>query len=290
MADGRLRGEYAREIAPRTELALARVLEQLFDRSPVTPTTGFRALDLGAGTGAVGRVLRERFGAAIEVVAVDKVAAPGVLRADLSRALPPLIDGGRFDLIVAAHLLNELFVEQAPADRVRLRADRVRAWVDTWLAPDGAITLLEPALRETARELHAVRDRLVDAGLHVVAPCFWTGPCPALIRERDWCHDAASSSARRVDFSYIALRRARVPASTTFRVVSDPMREKGRLRLFVCGPGGRRPLVRLTRDRAPANALLDRTTRGDAIQLHGADESPDTLRITPATTITRTLP
>jgi len=73
-----------------------------------------RALDLGAGTGAAGQAVRERFGA-VELVAVDRVAAPGVLAADLARAgRPPGVEG-RFDLIVAAHLLNELPLP--PAER-----------------------------------------------------------------------------------------------------------------------------------------------------------------------------
>jgi hypothetical protein len=59
--------------------------------------------------------------------------------------------------------------------------------------------------------LLAVRDLLVAGGLFVVAPCFFQGPCPALARERDWCHDAVQAE-RRVDFSYLVFgRKARPP-------------------------------------------------------------------------------
>src|SRR6185437_8783694 len=110
------------------------------------------------------------------------------------------------------------------------------------------------------------RDQVLAAGLHVVAPCFWTGPCPALARDRDWCHDAAPVPSRpRVDFSYLVLAREPIPPRPFHRVVSDPLREKGRLRLFVCGPEGRYPLIRLSRHRGPNNEALDRVVRGGAL-------------------------
>ena len=283
LADPALRAEYARDIAPRTEAALARVLVEVFDARGIAAPG--RAIDLGAGTGAAGRVLRARFGESFEVVAVDRTAGPGLVRANLAVELPAV--EGKFDLVVAAHLLNELFVERAPAERAALRARRVRAW-STLLAPNGVLILIEPALRDTSRELLAVRDQVLAAGLHVVAPCFWTGPCPALALERDWCHDAAPVPSKpRVDFSYLVLRAEPVPPAPTLnRVVSDPMPEKGRLRLFVCGPQGRHPLIRLTRYRARENAALDRATRGAALSISGTEPAADGLRVTPNSTVT----
>ena len=283
LADPALRAEYARDIAPRTEAALARVLAEVYDARGAAPPG--RAIDLGAGTGAAGRVLRARFGEAFEVVAVDRTAGPGLLRANLAVELPAA--EGKFDLVVAAHLLNELFVERAPSERVALRARRVRAW-STLLAPNGVLILIEPALRDTSRELLAVRDQVLAAGLYVVAPCFWTGPCPALALERDWCHDAAPVPSKpRVDFSYLVLRAEPVPLAPALnRVVSDPMPEKGRLRLFVCGPQGRHPLIRLTRYRSRENAALDRATRGAALSITGTEQAADGLRVTPTSTVT----
>jgi ribosomal protein RSM22 (predicted rRNA methylase) len=290
LADPALRAEYARDIAPRTEAALARVLAEVYGARGVVPPT--RAIDLGAGTGAAGRVLRARFGESFEVVEVDRTAGPGVVRANLAVELPAVPGGeGKFDLVVAAHLLNELFVDHTPAERLALRARRVRAWA-TLLAPNGMLILVEPALRETSRELLAVRDQVLAAGLHVVAPCFWTGPCPALAQDRDWCHDAAPVPSKpRVDFSYLVLRGEPVaPSPTLYRVVSDPMPEKGRLRLFVCGPQGRHPLIRLTRYRARENAPLDRVTRGAALSISGTERATDGLRVTPTSLVTTPAP
>jgi ribosomal protein RSM22 (predicted rRNA methylase) len=202
-----------------------------------------------------------------------------VVRADLAVELPAV--SGPFDLVVAAHLLNELFVGRP--DRVGRRAQRASAWARALLAPAGLLILIEPALRETSRELLAVRDELLRAGLHVVAPCFWQGPCPALASERDWCHDAAPVPSRaRVDFSYLVLQAQPVaPAPGSERVVSDPLPDKGRLRLFVCGAQGRRELIRLSRHRSEANAGMDRAARGDVLSIPSGGGG----RITPETSV-----
>jgi SAM-dependent methyltransferase len=296
LADPGLRREYAEEIAPRTHAALGKILAELYGPDDAPPT---RALDLGAGTGAAGAALRARFGAGLEIVAVDRVAGPGIVTADLARDVPPF--EGRFDLIVAAHLLGELFLGEPLAERILARARRVLAWTRGFLEAGGTVILLEPALRETSRALLGVRDQLVAAGLSVVAPCFWRGPCPALARERDWCHDAAkvagsrdralhgfAASSARVDFSYLALRAEPAPAPppAMMRVVSDPLVEKGRLRIFGCGSSGRHALVRLDRAASAANAAFGELARGDVVTVEGPGFASDGLRVTEATLVT----
>jgi hypothetical protein len=216
------------------------------------------------------------------------VAGPGIIKADLERELP-LVEG-RFELIVAAHLLGELFLTEPQAEQTEARARRVLAWSRALLADGGAVILIEPALRETSRALLAVRDRLIASGLHVVAPCFWAGPGPALARERDWCHDAAKVAGKpRVDFSYLVLRLAPPPAApmTVYRVVSDRLVEKGRLKIFGCGPAGRQAIVRLDRAASPVNAAFEELERGDVADVTGARFSSDGLRVVEPTTVTR---
>src|SRR5205814_10010725 len=77
LAEPALRQAYEADLAPRTEAALARVLAALSSASSLTVR---RALDLGAGTGAAGAALRGRF-PGVDVVAVDRVAAPGIIAA-----------------------------------------------------------------------------------------------------------------------------------------------------------------------------------------------------------------
>jgi hypothetical protein len=239
--------------------------------------------------------VRTHFGDATAIVAVDTIAAPGRLSADLAAPGPLRGVGGPFDLIVAAHLLNELFAELPREPRVAARVRKILGWCESLLAEDGTFIVIEPALRETSRDLLAARDQLIAAGLQVIAPCFWTGPCPALARDRDWCHDTATrasddpSAPARVDFSYLVLRRHAVPVAdpTLFRIVSDSLVEKGRLRLFGCGPAGRHPLVRLDRHRTAANRAFGDLLRGDVAQISGAATAGDGLRVTDLATVAR---
>jgi hypothetical protein len=298
LADPALRAEYEADIAPRTRAALGRILAELGPRAPAVR----RVLDLGAGTGAAGQAVRQALGQAadLELVSVDRVAAmPGVIVADLRSARRPPGVEGRFDLIVAAHLLNEMSASLSIADRAAL----VYFWSRELLAEGGHIVLLEPALRETSRDLLAIRDRLVGAGFFVVAPCFWQGPCPALARERDWCHAAAAwepdqaagrAGRSRVDYSYLVLAwtpgagaRDVVTDRRLFRVVSDRLVEKGRLRVFGCGPAGRHPLVRLDRDASEANRGFGEVERGDVLVAAGTERAGDGLRVTAASRVER---
>jgi ribosomal protein RSM22 (predicted rRNA methylase) len=279
LADEDLRREYDSEIAPRTVAALDRILAETAISRPR------RALDLGAGTGAAGRAVCAHW-PDVELVAVDKVAGPGVVRGDVARAIRPAGVAGHFDLIVAAHLLNELSLD------LDGRARLVAGWCRELLEPDGTCILLEPALRETSRGLLGVRDRLLAAGLFVVAPCLLQGPCPALARERDFCHMSAAAVAQgrsRVDFSYLVLRKQGVPCADTsrYRIVSDPMKDKGRLRLFACGPAGRLLITRLDRDRSPNNQVLDEIERGAVVRIAGAAAQSGGLRCGRDTAIER---
>jgi len=288
LADPALRQEYARDIAPRTRAALAKVLPAVFGADTPAPD---RALDLGAGTGAVGEALRAHFGAGIVVVGVDRVSAPDVVTANLEVALPAV--EGRFELIVAAHLLGELFVDRPLEERIDARASRVAAWAESLLTPGGTIILVEPALRETSRELLGVRDQLLAlSDLEIVAPCFWRGACPALASPRDWCHDAVAAQGddqggRRVDFSYLVLRDRwkPLPGQLNYRVVSDPLPEKGRLKLYACGPDSRHAYIRLDRNETPANAAFGKLVRGDVARIAGATEATDGMRVEATTAV-----
>jgi SAM-dependent methyltransferase len=279
LADHELRREYDAEIAPRTAAALGRILSAL-DLPPPK-----RVLDLGAGTGAAGRAVVARW-PGTQLVSVDKVAGCADVRADVTRAIRPPGVEGRFDWVLAAHLLNELALDLD--GRTRL----VLGWCRDLLTDDGHCILIEPALRETSRGLLALRDRLVAAGHFLVAPCLWQGPCPALVRERDFCHASANAivdGRSRVDFSYLVLRKHGLACDDMdrFRVVSDPMKDKGRLRLFACGPAGRLLVTRLDREHSSANQGFDSLTRGELVRIEGAETRPDGLRCTGETVIAR---
>jgi ribosomal protein RSM22 (predicted rRNA methylase) len=256
-------------------------------------------LDVGAGCGAmtlglcaflatrdrrpaVRAVLLDRDRAALELAA-DAIAAyahrTGLeVECSVRESDVDGVAGGAprsFDLVLCGSLLNELAA--APA---RALADAMLAAART----DGVVLIVEPALRETTRALHRLRDALIaDQRCTVLAPCTRrVAPCPALADERDWCHDrrpvalptrtnqlAQVTGLRdgELTMSYLALTSSAVPASEAVRVVDDPRGEKGKHTLVACGPAGWTPLRMLRRHRAPANRGFERARRGDLLTI-----------------------
>lgn len=286
---------------------IALPLAELAARQLLPTSHPLRVIDLGAGAGAMTLGLAGFLAGSgrpldLSVVAVDREAAALALMVDaageLARALGGTIElearavdvlrftpaAGAFDLVLSGGLLNELD-EPARGPLV----DRAMAG----LAPGGALVIVEPALRETSRALHRLRDQVLARGAaHVFAPCTRAEtPCPALADQRDWCHEdrplglaartaalAAATGLRDtgVKFSYLVLRRdpsplvAPPPGRAALRVVSAPRKAKGRRELTACGEAGWVPLRLLTRHRSDANRPFERARRGDVILVDGA--------------------
>jgi hypothetical protein len=91
----------------------------------------------------------------------------------------------------------------------------------------------------------------------------------------------------RVDFSYLVLRdRWRpIPGQLRYRVVSDPLPEKGRLKLYACGPTGRHAYIRLDRHESPTNAAFADLVRGDVARIAGATPASDGMRVEATTAV-----
>ena len=271
-------------------LKLAIPLGELANRGALPARRPLRIVDLGAGCGAMTlgalTVLDD-----VEVVAIDRDAdALAIARAavadfagrrgaraaittradDVTRAaIPPC------DLVVMGTVLNELAPERA-SDLVERALASISA--------DGALIVVEPALRTTARALHAVRDTLLARGAHVFAPCTRrSAPCPTLADPDDWCHEdrplalppRTAELARLthlrdsgMKFAYLTLRKqplALVDDPGAWRIVSAARIAKGKHEVFGCSERGRVPLRLLKRNRTAENRELERAERGDVV-------------------------
>ncbi|MBL4636757.1 MAG: methyltransferase, partial [Kofleriaceae bacterium] len=265
----------------------------------------WRVLDLGAGVGAMGLGLlsfaSEKVpGLSVQIDAVDVDQDALTLYRDALAALDRdtldlgdisirifrestakyTIEEGAYDLVVLGSVLNEL----SPNARNDL-AERALAGVN----PEGSLIVIEPALRETSRGLHEVRDSLLQSGATVFAPCTRTSsPCPALDDSRDWCHEDRAvvlpSRARQMSqttglrdgglkFSYIVMRHSAealvsAPAgSAALRVVGQTQKSKGQKECFVCGELGRVRLRLLKRERSSENRVFEKCRRGDVLTI-----------------------
>jgi SAM-dependent methyltransferase len=302
----------AKILSPLGELAHAGLL----------PKRRWRVLDLGAGLGTTSlgaaRVARYLGVEGLDVLAIDRDARALSAFAELAKehealGIAPLRlrtraidvtqltrDGaldreGPVDLVLAGLVLNEL-----PFDERR----RVIDVVAPLLADDGALIVLEPALRELTRDRHRLRDAIDadDPSWNVFAPCLRRGACPMLETERDWCHEDepfqlppklasvardASMRFERLTYAYLTLRRdgrtlRQAVGEGTQRVVSMPLVSKGKRELHVCGDQGRALLRRLDREASEANADYGDSYRGDVLRV-----SVDETRVRPDRVVTR---
>lgn len=297
--DPQLLGAYLLLWWPATYAQAASVLRELggsagrvLDVGSGPGPMAFAALDAGAG-----RALAiDRSAAALAVAGALAAgtggAAPAVLETARWESPRPLPDGP-FDLVLAGHVLNELY-----GDDVAARAALVESMLAR-LTPGGFVVLIEPALRETSRALLALRDRLVAGGATVRAPCLFRGDCPALARPGDWCHaerpwapppivgelaDAAKLHRDRLKMSYLVVQAPgaawpSLPDGRLFRVVSEPLPQKGQYRYVGCGPEGRAPLVLPEKHIRDANRAFVTLARGDVVSIDRLTARGDGLRL-----------
>jgi ribosomal protein RSM22 (predicted rRNA methylase) len=205
--------------------------------------------------------------------------------------------GGPWDLILLGQVLSELDPGAQPEERAQRHAALLTSLVSK-LAPGGALVVVEPALCERTRHLHAVRDSVVMArAASVFAPCLHSAPCPVLKVPGEWCHEdvavdlppwlepvarAAGLRWQGLTFSYLVLRRsgertlAQLLGETRGvrgRVISNPLVSKGKREHFLCGEEAERVRVsRLDRDSDEQNAAWSSLGRGDLIAI---DPPPD---------------
>ncbi len=319
LADRSLRRAYLLYFFPVNYAKVAGLLREM----PALPARPLRILDVGSGPGTAALAVLDhltRLGLAghhgSEVIAADRsrqalqeaetlwasmakeprdkpACAFRTVCVDAERAdaRAPWKEGP-FELIILANSLNEIFC--SAADPVAARAKFLETLLKA-LASDGTLMLIEPALRETTRALHHVRDRLVAGRLATVySPCLHERPCPALAREDDWCHEerpwtppavvrdidrAAGFIKDALKFSYLLLRRDGLTIEErgpqVYRVVSEVMVMKGDRRAWLCNETGRPLVGRLEKARSDANAAFDRWHRGaivrvDQIERRGA--------------------
>ncbi len=212
-------------------------------------------------------------------------------------SLAQLAGGRTFDLVAMGHVLNELWKGQ---DEDARRAALLEEALDL-VAPGGSLLVIEPALRDTSRALLRVRDLLVARGrggagavpvprpVPGAAPARPTGATPSgrwrpppLVAQ---VARAAGLRREAVKMSYLVLAPrgegwAEPPPGRAFRIVSEPLAGKGRLRYMGCGPEGRMGLSlqekHVTEGEPPLRAVAP---RGDVVSVTGGEPRGDGLAL-----------
>lgn len=253
---------YAAYRMPATFEAVHSALEA-FARAVPDWTPGSH-VDVGGGTGAATWAVTATWPGERGVTVLDWAEPALALGREIAAANPAL-RGARWqrarigadltlddtDLVTVSYVLNEL---SAP-DRAAL--------VDAAATAAQAVVIVEAGTPAGYARVIEARDRLIRAGLHVVAPCPHSAACP-IEPGRDWCHFSArvarSSLHRQVKggtlpyedekFSYVAATR--LPAEPApSRVIRRPQIRKGQVLLDLCEAGERLDRTTVTKRHGP---------------------------------------
>nr|WP_202437638.1 small ribosomal subunit Rsm22 family protein [Streptomyces sp. SID5910] len=236
---------YAAYRMPATFAAVRSALAAFSDAVPEWAPAGH--VDVGGGTGAATWAVSDTWGGVRPVTVLDWAEPALALGKEIAAAHPALRDtrwqrsriGAALtvddtDLVTVSYVLNEL----TPSDRAAL--------VDAAAGAAQAVVIVEAGTPDGYARVIEARQRLVDAGFHVAAPCPHSAACP-IVPGTDWCHFAArvsrSSLHRQVKggslayedekFSYVAAARFPV-APAPSRVVRRPQIRKGQVLLDLC--------------------------------------------------------
>jgi ribosomal protein RSM22 (predicted rRNA methylase) len=338
LADERLRLAYLSYFLPVNAAKVQAILEELPESDVpaqnIQADAPVRVLDVGSGPGTASLAVldwmqepsrRQRW---IEVTAVDSVRAAldeaqnlwnkycrlnapdharlHCIHSNLERnAWVKFIDQSNpYHVIIIANTLNELY--RTSQDPLQRQVELIQVLLER-LAPNGALIIIEPALRQTTRNLHRLRDQLLTLqACTVYSPCLHEQSCPALVKEDDWCHEerpwVPPSWISAIDkevgfikdalkFSYVIFRKdgARiVPRNQdVFRLVSELRTLKGDTRAWLCNETGRAEVGRLDRDEAESNASVGEWHRGAIVRISGIEKksSGSIGRVKPTTSV-----
>jgi len=218
--------------------------------------------------------------AAMESFGREVLGADATVRTRIGDAArPDTWPEGRFDLIVAGFVLNEMPQLDAPA---------LLRWfgeLKARLTPGGLILILEPALRITAERLQRMSDVIATGEMTRIAPELDALPDPQLGAGEHWSHETRAWEApastefvnrhlhrdlREVRFSFAAFSDASLaPLPTGLgRLISDVQIIKGLLRFITIREGRIESVEVPTRglSKHEVKKLAARFGRGDIVR------------------------
>lgn len=238
---------YALINAPKVGLLLSAL-------EPPPAATPLRVLDFGCGPGTASFAALDLLPRPLQIHAVDESPAMRTLaeqlvpsyatRRDRREVTFECSEGGwessRYDLVIAANVLNEASERQA---------QQLAKQLVSVLSPHGSLVLVEPALQSSTRALMKLRDELLETYHDLIPrfPCTRRDACPMrTASSTDWCHgelrwerpqlvqqldQLSGFNKHRAKLSALALQRGAAPLEGV-RVVGTP---HGAGHLYLCG-------------------------------------------------------
>ncbi|MDD4296211.1 MAG: small ribosomal subunit Rsm22 family protein [Ruminiclostridium sp.] len=242
---------YAIARMPATFGAVYKALSYSLECMNVPQTSPVSLLDIGAGTGAASW-------AASELLFLDSVVcieyldvmrklgeammhhSEGQLKNTNWKSLDIISDtiDNQAEYVIASYVLNELEVESQLIVAEKL-----------WRATKKLLLFVEPGTPEGYMVIKRIRQRFLEMGVHVLAPCTHENHCP--LSEKDWCHFTCRIQRNRLHklakggdlpyedekFSYLALFKENIVTNGA-RILRHPYIGKGHVKLELCTKTG----------------------------------------------------
>jgi ribosomal protein RSM22 (predicted rRNA methylase) len=169
------------------------------------------------------------------------------------------------DLVTVAYVLDEL-----PPVLIGRLVDRL------WQMTGDMLVVVEPGTPAGWQRVLAVRDRLMAAGAHLVAPCPHQAACP--LAAPDWCHFARRVARSRLhrlaknadvpweDEKYIFIAASKTPGDRpAARVIAPPHFAGGTVRLKLCRHDGMAAAKLVSKREGAPFKTARRLAWGDAV-------------------------
>lgn len=204
---------------------------------------------------------------------------------------------GKFDLIILAHCLEELFPKNRSGWREQQQKFLNRLL--ELLTPEGYLLLVEGSSNEENKRIIQIRDELVERNVPVQAPCVWKGACPIGSLENSPCYAqrefekpylvkeiqrAAKINLNSLKMSYIIFRSPAASWTDTegrqlYRIISPPVESPMGKKYYICGVDGKKKLGSRAQAFNKENKAFEYLRRGELISIEGALTQAQTIDI-----------
>jgi SAM-dependent methyltransferase len=210
---------------------------------------------------------------------------------------------GKFDLIILSHCLEELF----PDTKKRWKEDQDAFLQSLFnrLTPDGHLLITDSSLITHNQRILSLRNRFVNDGVSVQAPCVWRGECPALKAKNSPCYAqrefekpylikeiqrGAKIFLNSLKMSYIIFRHPdadwpTLPEGEHLRIISPPIDTHQGKSYYLCGTQGKKRLSSHLGTLPKKLKAFEYLKRGELITVHDAVTEGNELILTPESEI-----
>lgn len=199
----------------------------------------------------------------------------------------PLTVEGKFDLIIAAYCLEDLF-----PPNTKNALEHQRHFLNNLLSkltPQGFLLVVDSSLPDANKRILTLRDQLVQNGVPVQAPCVWKGECvalksnsfcyaqrdmekPYLIKEIQRANQINLSSLK---MSYVIFKNPQagwpvLSDKLHYRVISPPVESYQGKRYYLCGTDGKKNLGSHLESQPVESRAFEYLRRGELISIENA--------------------